>query len=368
MQATDKKLNIGLLFRKSGGGITRFIENILNEFNQNEDFNFFIFTDQCELKNRFKNLNIIFIKNNNRVIWDYIKVCFAVRKYKLDVLYYTKNIIPFTHYFLKFKKVDIVYDLAYFNTELNAYRFLDALYFRCFTKLSCNMADKVIAISENTKKDLQNILNIPENKIKVVYGGIEKNFKNMFSQKEIEETLIKYDIKKPFIFYCGTLNKRKNLLRLFLAFSQIKETFSHNVYIAGDKFFNQNAQVIEKYVEHNLNNRVFFLGHVSEEVLRKLYSSADMFYYASLYEGFGLPILEAQSCGCPVLTSNTTSCSEVAKDGACLVDPYDINAIINGIYKILKDKQYRSEIIKSGYKNIERFSWERSVKEILDYE
>jgi len=125
------------------------------------------------------------------------------------------------------------------------------------------------------------------------------------------------------------------------------------------------ADNIQAYIAEKLKDRVVILGYVEEEELMSLYSLAEMFLYPSLCEGFGLPILEAQACGCPVLTSNVTACPEVAGDGAHIVNPYSVEEIQAGMLKILQDEEYKHKLITRGFENIKRFSWKKTAEEIL---
>ncbi|MFW6025682.1 MAG: glycosyltransferase family 4 protein [Candidatus Woesearchaeota archaeon] len=163
----------------------------------------------------------------------------------------------------------------------------------------------------------------------------------------------KYSINKPFIFYVGSDVGRKNIKRLAKSFNSIEKQIPHELILAGNIRRQYNSQRIKK------------IGYVNNEDLVQLYNQADLYVYPSLYEGFGLPILEAQACGCPVLTSNVTSMPEVAGYGAHIVNPYSEKEIAEGMEKILNDKKYREELIKKGFENVKRFSWEKTARDIL---
>jgi len=150
---------------------------------------------------------------------------------------------------------------------------------------------------------------------------------------------------------------------LLKAFERIKNHIPHNLYITGGKKWGNNK--IEDLME-KLSYRVKRLGEVSEEQLRDLYSEAEVFIYPSLYEGFGLPILEAQACGCPVISSNSTSLPEVGGKSVYYIDPYNEEEISLAILKILRNKKLKERLVKKGYNNIKRFSWKKSAQEILD--
>jgi glycosyltransferase involved in cell wall biosynthesis len=233
-------------------------------------------------------------------------------------------------------------------------------------KLSCKISDKTISISKSTKKDLIEILKINPNKIQTVYLAVEDDFKIIRSPKKIEKIKKKYKLNQPFIFYCGSISPRKNILRMLEAFNEIKDKIPHNFYLTGNAEWKMS--IVSKYIKENdLDRRVIKIGFVDEDDLPGIYNLADLLLFPSLYEGFGLPILEAQACGCPVLTSNVTSCPEVAGDGAHIVDPYSVDEIRDGILKIIKDNNYKEQLIKKGFENIKRFSWEKSARKILEF-
>ncbi len=191
--------------------------------------------------------------------------------------------------------------------------------------------DIVIAVSKSTKKDLLEVSKIPEEKIKVIYEGVEDKFK-LQKNEYLEEFRKKYNLPKEFLLAIGGIGERKNLKR-------IKEACkNYNLIVLGEDI------------------------QITREELPLLYASARVLVYASLYEGFGLPILEAMACGTPVVTSNVSSMPEVAGNGAVLVDPKDVESIKEGIKKAL-DK--RDELIKKGLIRAKEFSWEKCAKETV---
>ncbi|MBN2087476.1 glycosyltransferase family 4 protein [Candidatus Peregrinibacteria bacterium] len=356
------KLKIGIGLRGlTKGGVTRFIFSLLKEFEKHsKDFDFYIFYNDKRLKDKFGYAKKIYIKGKSKLIWDYIKYPMEAKRYNLDYLLFPKNIIPFSFIFNSAKKINIIHDLAHFEKKLNAYRFWDSIYMKSLMKISCKIAKKVLAVSESTKNDIHRILKISESKIKVIYEGVEGSFK-----KTINPNLLKkLEVQTPYIFYCGTINPRKNLLRALKGFNEIKDKIPHKFYITGGRSWgNEN---IMDYIDKNLIGRVVLIGHIKEDELIAMYSSSDLFVYPSLYEGFGLPILEAQACGCPVLTSNVTSCPEVAGEGAGIVNPYSVTDISSKMLKILQDKAYSDNLIKKGYENLKRFSWEKTAENIIN--
>lgn len=357
-------MKIGIVVRGlTEGGVSRFILNVLGNFDaiNDSDIKIYIIHNEKKIENKYKYLEEIYIKQKNKILFDYAFSFFKLKKLKLDVLIYPKNVIPLTHFLLRARKINIIHDLAFFEKSLDAYPLLDTLFMKTFMKLSCARADKTIAVSNYTKKDIQRKFNLSPDKIVVVYEGIE----SIFKQKTIDEKWLKHrDIHFPFLLYTGSISPRKNLLRTLKSFNKIKNKIPHHFYITGQKSWKHSH--VSDYIETNLKDRVTILGHLADEELINFYNLASLYVYPSLYEGFGLPILEAQSCGCPVLTSNVTSCPEVAGDGAVFVDPYNIEKTANTIEETIKDKKLRDELTRRGLNNIKRFSWKKSAERILN--
>jgi len=208
-------------------------------------------------------------------------------------------------------------------------------------------ADMIIADSHSTKKDLINILGIPEEKIKVVYLGVE-------------EAKIKGPFPKDnYILAVGTREPRKNLKRLIDAFEKVANKNKDIKLVIAGKYGWGDKQLRLK------NEQVSILGFVSEEKLSLLYRHAKAFVYPSLYEGFGLPILEAMVAGCPVITSNLSSLPELAGKAAILINPLSTNSITKAIDRVLKDDNLRAELIKKGKDQVKKFKWQKTAQETL---
>lgn len=348
------------------GGVTRFIENILEIWNSHlpNYVSVTLFTDEPKFAKRYKNLKVILIPPSNILFWDNFLLLQALLKSKPNIVFYTKNVIPLTHLLQAWNKNVIVHDLAFFYPKLRAYKFLDTLYMKCMTRVTLPFAHTVIAISKFTASELKKFLNIPEKKLLVIHHGVGKEFKKNTNQKILKKIQKKYSLRLPFIFYSGSLSPRKNIMRLLKAFHGLNKTIPHTLYIASGKKWNT-SEVFQYVKVNRLEKRIIFLPFLQEKELISFYSMAEAFLYPSLYEGFGLPIIEAQACGLPVLTSNTTSCKEIAGMGYSTVNPENIKEIQTGIQNILTKKEYTKKLIQLGYKNSQRYSWEKSAKKLL---
>lgn len=242
------------------------------------------------------------------------------------------------------------------------------LYLSFMQKFQLKTASKIIAVSKATKQDLINRIGIEPNKITVIYEGYDEKLfrpiKSLSRAKSRDDILVNslrqygLDRDKYFVFV-GTVQPRKNLARLIEAFALLGGKL--RLVIAGQKgWLSDEIYLLPKKL--GIEARVKFLGYVPEKDLPALYSQALALVFPSLFEGFGLPILEAQACGCPVITSKVSSMPEVAGKGAVYVNPYSIEDIIRGLKEI---RQSKDKLIKAGFENVNRFSWQKCARETL---
>lgn len=223
-------------------------------------------------------------------------------------------------------------------------------------------ASKLIAVSEATKKDLIQQIGINPKKIAVIYEGYDQKLFKPVNGDLLINSLNQYGLTpQNYFLFVGTVQPRKNLKRLIKAYSHLASLPS--LVIVGQKGW-LSDEIYQLPERLGIEDRVKFLGYVPDEDMPALYSGAIALVYPSLFEGFGLPIIEAQACGCPVITSNVSSMPEVAGKGAILVDPYGIDDIVIGLKKV-EDRALRSKLIEEGFRNIKRFSWGKCARETL---
>ncbi len=232
---------------------------------------------------------------------------------------------------------------------------------------SLKKADKLIAISEFTKSELIKHLRIPEDKIAVVYMGIDhREYRPMPSNDEIVN---KYKLPEDMkIILCvGAEIPRKNLSTLIEAFGKLKKDYEgvKLVKVGNPQASGAREKLMKSINKLGLEKEVIFTDFVTEEDLPQIYNAADLYVYPSFYEGFGLPVLEAMACGVPVITSNASSLPEVAGDAAITVDPHDANTLAKAMYDVLTNDQLRENLMKKGLERAKLFSWEKTAKETL---
>jgi glycosyltransferase involved in cell wall biosynthesis len=228
-------------------------------------------------------------------------------------------------------------------------------------------ANKIIAISQSTKKDLINLLGAKPEKISVVYPGYDDDvFKLSLDSHRIQTALRKYGIVSSYIIYVGILEPKKNILRLVEAFASLKREgkIVHKLVIAGKRAWGDET-VFQAVRRNGLEGEVIFTGYVPQEELPLLMSGADVFVFPSLHEGFGIPPLEAMACGAPVITSNASSLPEVVGDAGILVDPYNVDEIAEAIYKVVSDVKLREQMRRKGLERAKLFSWKKAAQQTL---
>lgn len=247
-----------------------------------------------------------------------------------------------------------------------AYAWFERWYMRLSIRFSCRVAPKIIAVSENTRRDLVRTYAVPEEKIRVIHEGYERNTEFQISNFKSNPNL-KIRNDKPYLLFIGRLEERKNIVRIIEAFEILKERYHipHTLVLAGKPGYGYSRiKDLKSKIEHRED--IVELGYVSEEEKWDLLRGADAFLFPTLYEGFGIPVLEAQSVGVPVITSNTSSLPEVGGEGAVYVDPLSAESIAEGASRILSDRAFRDGILEKARRNIGRFSWKACAEAIAD--
>jgi glycosyltransferase involved in cell wall biosynthesis len=226
-------------------------------------------------------------------------------------------------------------------------------------------ADRILTVSEASKRDILRFFDVAPEKVSVIYNAIDERFLQPANPDRMELVRQRYQLDHPFVLYVGNIKPHKNIERLIDAFGRARSRCGDDLklIIIGDEISKYPA-LRQSVHKHKLDKHVRFLGFQPMETLAAFYRLARGFVFPSLYEGFGLPPLEAMACGTPVVTSNVSSLPEVAGGAALLVDPYDADAIANGIVQAVTDDTLRADLISRGLERARSFSWPQSVKKI----
>lgn len=246
--------------------------------------------------------------------------------------------------------------------------FKNRFLFNTLIKKAVKTADKIIVVSNSTKNDLINYLGIKEEKVRVIYNGVKDIFNPIYDMARIQKVKDIYGIDGEYILFVGVIEPKKNLQRLILAFKCLLERSEFKgikLVISGKKgwFYKEIFAIIKKY---DLSKHIVCTGYIPQEDLPVLYSGASIFVFPSIYEGFGLPVLEALRCGVPVICSKRASLPEIVGDGGYLIDPMDTDSIYYGIKKILEDSSFKDSLIKKGLTQASLFSWKYTALQTLE--
>jgi glycosyltransferase involved in cell wall biosynthesis len=290
---------------------------------------------------------------------------------KLDIIHSTSpsSRIPTSY---RGKTVVTVHDLASYKVPDIFPGFKVARY-KATMNLMVSKADKIIAVSNSTKKDLCDIFGCPENKVSVIYSGFDKR---LFEESKVsrEKVLEKYGINndKKYILFLGTLEPVKNLTRLFEAYKIFKdkcargnENCQHKLVIAGKKGW-LGKEYRQAVKDLGIAKDVIFTGYVIGDELVPLFKNADFFVMPSLYEGFGTTVLEAFATGTPAIVSNVSSVPEIAGDAALLINPLNVQEIAEAMIKLATDDKLKYDLRQKGFRQVEKFDWKKCAKETLE--
>jgi glycosyltransferase involved in cell wall biosynthesis len=360
------RIAINLIPFRSIEGPETFRKNIISnllKFKSDEEFFILCSENLPELSN-FSGATIIKIENlttkYRKALYQQFNIYPLLRKYKIDILF---SPIPTAPVFYK-NKIVVIHDCAYDRFTEETKNILSKIYVRVMIYGAKFFGKKIITVSNFSKRELMELYKINPKKIEVIYEGVPELPK--VSERFIQKILAKFTINKPYFLYMGYWRPRKNLLGLIKAFKLLKEKgFDYLLVIGGRK--DKKVLDLEKEIKNNrLEGKVILTDTLSREEVSALYRKAIALTFPSFYEGFGLPILEAQSLGVPVLTSNTSSLPEIAGEGALYVDPYNVEEIAKGMERIAFNENLRRELIKKGFENVKRFSWEKAAQRLLE--
>jgi lipopolysaccharide heptosyltransferase II len=365
-------INAIFLVVGEGGGIERYLRNLIKALQRIDRENeYTIFSNKnntgtfdlqdnfrehlCPVSARFRPM---------KILWEQLILPFQVNRAGIDLLFSPGNISPL---FVSCPSVVVIHDLVPFIFPDDFAR-AERYPLRVLLHSTAKRATKIITVSRSSQRQILAQFNIPSEKTTVIYAACDEDFlscqASIQNEKEVKE---KYGINGDFILCADSARPHKNVHRLLLAFSLLKEKHGirHHLVITG--LPGRYHQFLVKMVSDlKLGEEVIFTGYVPDNVLSILYSEATVFVYPSLYEGFGLPVLEAMACGSPVVASRATSLPEVVGDAGLLVDPLNIQEMSQGIYRLLTDGQYNLELTAKGKLRVREFSWEKTAKKVLD--
>ncbi len=296
-------------------------------------------------------------------IWTHLGLGPHVRKAPVDVLFVPAHVVPWPSTGVT-PAVVTIHDLGYLHYP-DKHPLLARAYLNWSTRYSAQATRRVIAVSQATAHDLQTFTNTHLEKIKVVHSGVAPSMHADISEQTIKQLRETLGIHGPYILHVGSVQPRKNLLRLVEAFDAVKDVVDGlQLVLAGRESWG--VRRLREHIDQlGLRDQVLVTGYIPDADLVTLYNGAMVYAFPSLYEGFGFPALEAMACGVPVACSNVSSLPEIVGNAALTFPPTDVNAIASALERILTDNSLHSDLVQRGFKRAKQFSWQRAAKQTL---
>jgi glycosyltransferase involved in cell wall biosynthesis len=361
------RMKIGIMLRSLAdvGGPGEYTRSVLSSLLRLDRVNeYYLFLPNAALAERYRefpNAHPVVLTSRSKLLFDQIAIPRALRQYGCDVVINLKHSVPLL---APVPAIFVMHGADWLAFPQNYY-FFDRMYHKVSLPLFCRKADRIISVSHDATRIAVSRLNLPPSKVATVYHGFRTDFQRVEDPKRQARARERYKLPERFILYVGRIYPMKNVRGLVEAFAKLRDRIPHSLVICGIKHYKTEADfaAIDKY---SLHDRVIPTGFVEEEDLPVLYSMAEAFVLPSLYEGFGIPLLEAMACGCPIVTSTKGSCPEVVDGAGILVNPCDSSDIAEGIYKVLTDRKLAAELVAKGYQRVAQFSWEKCARETLE--
>ncbi len=362
-------MRIGIDARKLHDfGIGTYIRNLLRQLARlDRDTEFVLLCrpdDAASLASLGNNFRAIVETAPNYSIAEQVKIPVALQREGVTLFHAPHYVLP---PLVRCRSVVTIHDCIHLMFPQYLPNRMALAYARTSIRLAARRATRVLTVSESSKRDILRFVDMEPDKIDVIYNAFDERFAVEPREEEVVRVRERYQLHDEFVLYAGNVKPHKNLERLIEAFDRVrKRGLDHlKLVIIGDE--------ISKYTSlrravhtHQLHKYVRFLGYLPEETLAVMYRLAGVFVFPSLYEGFGLPPLEAMASGTPVVTSNVSSLPEVAGDAALLVDPYDPDSIAAAIERVLTDERVRRDLRQKGVARARQFSWEQSVTRVRE--
>jgi len=347
-------------------GIGTYIRNLLRHLARMDDQTEYVVVcrpdDREALSTLGRNFRAVPETAGNYSVAEQVKIPLALRREGVTLFHAPHYVLP---PLVRCRSVVTIHDCIHLMFPQYLPNRLAFSYARTSIGLAARRATRVLTVSESSKRDILRFVDTQPEKIDVIYNAYDERFAIDPAEEDVVRVRERFQLQDEFVLYAGNVKPHKNLERLIEAFEIVRTRgLDHlKLVLIGDEISKYTA--LRRAVHrHQLHKYVRFLGYLPEETLAVMYRLAGVFVFPSLYEGFGLPPLEAMASGTPVVTSNVSSLPEVAGDAAVLVDPYDPHAIADGIYRVLTDEQLRKDLRHRGVARAGMFSWEQSVRRV----
>ena len=361
-------MRIGVMLRhydQHGGGVRVYTRALLDYLVKHPaGHEYVLFFNNPALLGTYRNqphVEEVYVPGRSVLMWDQVLLPRALRRRGVDVLFNPKYSIPLSG---NYPSAWVCHGLDWYVMPW-ASRFTDRLSHRFLVPRYAARASAIIAVSEVTRAQLSEFLHVPPARITTVYTGIDEVFRARQSEAALREVRARYQLPQRYLLYAGAVYPPKNFTRMVQAYARVGPQRGVSLVIAGGENRFLSADELAEPARLKLGDWVKWAGWVDPQTLAAFYQMAQALLLPSLFESFGLPIVEAMASGCPVVTSNRYGAQEIAQDAAVLVDPDSVDAIAAGIEGALSDAALRARLIDKGYQRSGLFTWERCAAQTL---
>lgn len=353
-------------FRRAG--ISHYIEQVLRQLGRIDRVNRYSVYTTRGLDNRALDLPANFrvipsrlptINPRVRIPWEQLLAPLLLRRSGADLFHGTHSVVPLA---CPVPSVVTIHDLAFIRFP-QTFRAYNRTYLDFATRLSARRAARVLVVSEHTRREVIGLLGVAPERVVVTPNAVRDHFRPP-DQATLDAFRARKGLPERFVLYVGTLEPRKNLITLLEAYARLSRRQDAPLLMGGGKGWMYDA-VFRRLDELGLRDRVRFIGYLDEEELPLWYAAATVFVFPSIYEGFGMPPLEAMACGAPVVTSNAASLPEVVGDAGLMVPPDDPDGFAAAIERLLDDAELRRELRERGFRQAQAYSWRTTAERTL---
>ena len=361
-------MRIGIMFRhcdQHGGGVKVYTHALLRHFLRvagSHEFVFFYKSPSSASDFRGeRRVQEVVVPSRSAFLWDQVHLPRAVRGLGIDVLFNPKYSIPLA---VECPTAWVCHGLDWYVMPW-ASRWIDRMSHRHLVPRYAAKANAIVTVSEITREHVMQYLNVPADRVHVVYTGIDDAFRTVLDAETLASIRRKYRLPDRYLLYVGAVYPPKNFTRLIQAYAKVGPALGLPLVIAGGENRFLSEHELKEPERLKLGDWVRWAGWVENTTLPAFYQMAEALLLPSLFESFGLPILEAMACGCPVVTSNCYGSKEVAADAAVLVDPESVDAIAAGISRAVTDASLREQLMRRGRLRAQEFTWDRCARQTM---
>jgi glycosyltransferase involved in cell wall biosynthesis len=362
-------VKIGVMLRhidQHGGGVLGYTHELMRELPRLdcETEYFYLLPGEAQRSElpRYENVQEVVVELNGRLLWDQVAVARAERRYGFDLLFNPKYALPLT---ARCKTVFVCHGLDWYVMPWGS-KLGDRLSHRYLIPRYAAKADGIIAVSDTTQQHLIQYLHVAPDKIRRVYHGVNANFNEPVDAQSLATVRDRYRLPQRFYLYVGQIYPPKNFARLLRAYSKVGPQAGVHLVVAGEHRWlcGEDLALIDRL---NIREWVCQPGWIGYDELPAFYRLSEALVLPSLYESFGIPLLEAMAIGCPVVTSGRYGTAEVAAEAGVLVDPEDVGSIADGMRSIVTDAAVRERCVQAGRRRVGEFSWHKCATETREF-